>query len=341
MLALRQAAVSFVFLALLVACGGRPADVASRSDARSTPAAETAVNPDQSSTGAQTGSTTELFACSDRLSGGGSSQAAHLTQVRVGHHDGFDRMTFQFDGKSGLPRYALVPQSSAAFVRDPSGQALSLEGAAGLRVIFQGATGVDLGAAPPRPTYTGSQDVKAGLTFVRELAQVGDFERVLSWGAGLSAPACLRLTELANPARLAIDVRSAPPVTAAEIRAVAQRVFPGEYPTGCNPQDRAACPITDRLAARLGELSVPQADRPGPPILFCRCQNPASRAMDIEATTTPAGGTAHVTLYPDVSPIRLDLLMVRQGGRVLVDDTQCTGRGPSTSIYEQLVACSV
>ena len=121
---------------------------------------------------------------------------------------------------------------------------------------------------------------------------------------------------------------------------MAQRIFAGEYPSGCNPQDRAACPVTDRLAARLGELSAPRPDRPGPPSLFCRCQNASSRAMNVDATTTPTGGVAHVTLYPDQSPIRVDLIVLRQSESLLRDDTQCTGGGPSTSIYAQeLVAC--
>lgn len=52
---------------------------------------------------------------------------------------------------------------------------------------------------------------------LREAAQTGDFERVLSWAVGLSSPGCLRLTAVANPARLAIDVRAAPP-TAGGVR---------------------------------------------------------------------------------------------------------------------------
>ena len=330
MLTLRQAAMSFVFLALLVGCGGRPADTVSRSGTGSATAGQAAATAGHSSGNAQNGSSDGAFPCSDRLSGGGGTEAATLTQVRVAPHDGYDRITFEFADRAGLPRYTLVPQSSAAVVQDPSGRPLTMQGVAGLRVVFQGA-----GAHTP-----GSQDIKAGLTFVRELAQLGDFERVLTWGVGLSGPACVRVTELSNPARLAVDLRSAPPATAAEIRAVAQRIFAGEYPSGCNPQDRAACPVTDRLAARLGELSAPRPDRPGPPSLFCRCQNAASRAMNVDATTTPTGGVARVILYPDQSPIRLDLIVVRQSGSLLVDDTQCTGGGPSTSIYAQeLVAC--
>jgi hypothetical protein len=254
--------------------------------------------------------------------------------VRVAHHPGFDRITFQFEGTSGVPQYKLVPQQSAGFMQDPSGRPLHLDGSAGLGIVFPGTSGMDLSVTPIRRTYNGSLDIKAGLLFVRELAQSGDFERVMSWGVGLSASPCLRVTELSNPARLAIDVRSAPSASsAAEIKAVAQRIFAGAYPMGCSPRDRSVCPVTDRLVARFTELSKPQPDQPGPPNLFCRCQNAASRSMTIDTETTPTGGIAHVTLYPDAFPIKIDLIVVSQGGKLLVDETQCTGRGPSTSIY--------
>jgi hypothetical protein len=52
------------------------------------------------------------------------------------------------------------------------------------------------------------------------------------------------------------------------------------------------------------------------------------------AETSITGGVAHVTL----GSIRVDLVMVDEGGNLLVDDTQCTGRGAATSIYASPVA---
>ena len=37
---------------------------------------------------------------------------------------------------------------------------------------------------------------------------VGDFEAVLSWGAGLTRESCLRTLELSNPSRLVVDVQT-------------------------------------------------------------------------------------------------------------------------------------
>ena len=84
----------------------------------------------------------------------------------------------------------------------------------------------------------------------------------------------------------------------------------------------------------------PNASGPGPLNPFCRCQNPASRSMNVVGEVTATGGVAHVTLYPDVHPLRIDLVMVVQDRRLLVDDMQCTGKDASSSVYApQLVGC--
>ena len=84
-----------------------------------------------------------------------------------------------------------------------------LDGVAGVRIVFRGSSGWDNTVASAPRTYTGSLDMKANRPILKEAAELGDFERVLVWGAGLSSSPCLRLTELSNPSRLAIDVRSA------------------------------------------------------------------------------------------------------------------------------------
>jgi hypothetical protein len=207
---LKHAALILVVPVLLVACGGaRSAGTAQRPAPASTaqsgsPATATgASSPTQGAIPAN-----GAFACTDQRSGGTSG--AQLTGVRVAQHPGFDRVTFQFDARSGVPTYKVQPQASAEFVQDASGLRLRLEGAAGLRIVFQGSSGIDLSSTPVKQTYSGSRDIKAGLPMVRELAQTGDFERVLSWGVGLSSAPCMRVTELSNPARLVIDMRAAP-----------------------------------------------------------------------------------------------------------------------------------
>jgi hypothetical protein len=129
-------------------------------------------------------------------------------------------------------------------------------------------------------------------------------------------------------------------VTTADLDALARRVFPGAHPAGCGPID--SCPVTDRLRARVAELGRPGPNEPGPVVQFCRCQNGAE-GMRVTSEVTGPGGIAHVVLvYGAGTNVALDLIVVQSpGGQLLLDDTRCTGRGPSTSIYAPtLAACS-
>jgi hypothetical protein len=129
--------------------------------------------------------------------------------------------------------------------------------------------------------------------------------------------------------------------TPAEIERIAHQIFPGPHPVGCNWHDRANCPVTDRLAARLDELTAPRAEGPGPSPPLCRCQN-GPNSISVRTEVTASGGIAHVTLdYGAVLSSNIDLIIVVSSGRLLVDDTQCTGGGSSTSVYAaQLTDCS-
>src|SRR5439155_1729549 len=72
--------------------------------------------------------TPQPFICSDR-SGGTTGLPGQLTGIRVAHHaeaPGFDRMVFDFSG--GIPSYDLTRQESPTFVKDASGQSVTLDG---------------------------------------------------------------------------------------------------------------------------------------------------------------------------------------------------------------------
>ena len=57
-------------------------------------------------------------------------------------------------------------------------------------------------------SYAGPRDITPSLPVVQEVEQLGDFEAVLSWGAGLSQASCIRTLELSTPTRLVIDVQT-------------------------------------------------------------------------------------------------------------------------------------
>ena len=145
------------------------------------------------------------FSCQDRGGGSDTGPAMLLTDVRVAHQvAGYDRLVFQFAPPPGaaahLPAYTVSRQASTKFVKDPSGMEVAMRGSSGLRIVFHGASGAD--------SYTKSRDITPGLPVVQEVEQIGDFEAVLSWGAGLSRASCIRTLELSNPTRLVIDVQT-------------------------------------------------------------------------------------------------------------------------------------
>ncbi|MDQ6709536.1 MAG: hypothetical protein M3Z11_03160 [Candidatus Dormibacteraeota bacterium] len=140
------------------------------------------------------------FTCADHSGGSPTGTSpGQLTDIRIAHQPGYDRIVFQF-AAGPVPTYTLTRQASAHFVKDASGQPVTLQGSAGLKLVFHGGKAY--------PTYTKSTDIKPGLPVVQEAAQLGDFESVLSWGIGLSQPACMRASELSGPTRLVIDVQT-------------------------------------------------------------------------------------------------------------------------------------
>src|SRR3984893_16830788 len=60
------------------------------------------------------------FTCTDK-SGGAASAAGTVSDVRVAHHNGYDRLVFGFATASAMPQYQLNRQATAHFVRDARG----------------------------------------------------------------------------------------------------------------------------------------------------------------------------------------------------------------------------
>ena len=173
-------------------------------DVATTASPSTTAAPTPLPTLSPSGTDLGAFSCLDTSGGADSGLAMQLTAVRVAHQTGFDRIVFEFAPQAGgtahIPAYTVSRQASAQFVKDPSGMPVTMRGSAGLRIVFHGASGAT--------SYTGSRDLTPNLPVVQEVEQLGDFEAVLSWGAGMSRASCLRTLELANPTRLVIDVQT-------------------------------------------------------------------------------------------------------------------------------------
>jgi hypothetical protein len=180
------------------------------------------------------------FTCTD-WSGGVAGTAATVSSVRIAHHDGYDRLVIGFATSNTMPQYQLTQQATSTFVRDASGQPVTLAGSAGIRAILRNA---DITSGAPT-------DLKPGLPAIREVAQIGNFERVVSYGVGLATPACFRVLELSGPTRLVIDVQTpadAPAATAAPSTAAASTAA---------PSTAASQPATSSDLAATGHPSQP------------------------------------------------------------------------------------
>ena len=174
------------------------------------------------------------FTCQDR-SGGTTGVTGTITAIRVAHHDGYDRMVIGFATSSAVPPYELHRQATASFTRDPSGLPARLDGSAGIRAVLRGS---DIAAGV-------RSDLKPGLPEIREVANIGNFERVVSYGIGLQDQACFRAFELSAPSRLVIDVPTSPAPAASSIAPA-----PSTLPATGQPA-RAGEPAAIPLAATL------------------------------------------------------------------------------------------
>jgi len=184
------------------------------------------------------------FTCTDK-SGGVAGVAATVYDIRIAHHDGYDRLVIGFPTANTMPEYQLTRQATSTFLRDASGQPVTLDGSAGIRAVLRNAD-----IAPGAPT-----DLKPELPAIREVAQIGNFERVVSYGVGLATPACFRVLELSGPTRLVIDVETpadAPAATttpsAAPSQAPSQAPSPSDLASTGHPSPSAQ-PATFPIAA--------------------------------------------------------------------------------------------
>lgn len=149
-----------------------------------------------------------VLAAAPALAAGSSSTATQtndqavvlplLVAVRSAHHPGFDRITFEFRGPRPSHRIGYVSQ----LVQDGSGKPVNLAGGAAINVVFQGANAHDsAGHATVSPLH-----FRPGLPSLKEVALIGDFEGVVTYGLGVDHEVSFKVLELSNPSRIAIDI---------------------------------------------------------------------------------------------------------------------------------------
>jgi hypothetical protein len=121
-----------------------------------------------------------------------------LVDVRAGGHTGYDRVVFEFRGPVPEHRIGYVDQ----LVQDGSGNPVSVAGAADLEVVFEGANAHNEDGSPT----ISPRRFSPGLTAVKEVAQVGDFEAMVTYGIGVDQRRPIEVSTLSSPSRLVIDV---------------------------------------------------------------------------------------------------------------------------------------
>lgn len=181
----------------------QPAGPTAAPSAATSPSPEASPVPTPSPT--ESSSPLPAFACAS-VSAGDATSRADVTGVRVGTasgYDRYDRFVIEFDGP--VPAFTVSSQDSSAFMQDATGAMLQLQGSSGVKVVVRGASGTDLSG---KQTFAGPTDLKPGGPVLKEARQTGDFERVFSWGLGLSQPACLRVLTLTGPDRLVVDIEA-------------------------------------------------------------------------------------------------------------------------------------
>ena len=140
------------------------------------------------------------FACVPSVTVAKTIDRAQITDVRVGTHDGYDRVTFQFSG--GMPQ-TLVEGVLPPFYADPSGQSIDINGTAFLKVTLNGGTRFTTSGGM---SYAGGINFQPGFPRLVQLREGGDFEAVASWYIGLTGGSCYRVLALTSPSRLVIDL---------------------------------------------------------------------------------------------------------------------------------------
>jgi hypothetical protein len=137
--------------------------------------------------------------------GAATTRAAVLTGIRTIGTEGMDRLVLEFDQPVAGYRVDYVP----SVYKDPSGEAVDLEGQAVLQVIVQNATtdnSYQAGGEIPASRYAGPLAVRPALPVLVDIQRIGDFESVLGFGLGLTSKVKFSVSRVEDPFRIVIDL---------------------------------------------------------------------------------------------------------------------------------------
>lgn len=127
--------------------------------------------------------------------------AQEITDVRIGAHEGFDRVVLDVTGdEPGLGWYARFTEDA---IEDPSDLPLNVDGDAFLEIAV---TGIDW-TSDSTERYDGSAVSGQGTTVITQVKFGGLFEGQQQVVIGLRSQTAYRVFALSDPARIVIDVQ--------------------------------------------------------------------------------------------------------------------------------------
>jgi hypothetical protein len=127
---------------------------------------------------------------------------ANLTATRIGQHDGYDRVVFEFE--QGIPEVS-IERAEPPFTEDASGAPLDVDGSSFLRITMRGGTAQTEDGSS---SYNGASAYDPEFDTLTALVRGGDFEAQSTWYVGMTNEACVRVGVLAEEGapRLVIDL---------------------------------------------------------------------------------------------------------------------------------------
>jgi len=196
-------------LVVAVAAAGGLAGCGDDKTGTTTAATGSPAPTDPASTTASTAAPCTFSGAMEPAKGGGDAPTRLLTDVRVGSHGCYDRVTFEFrpqQGEADGPVGWKAAYEAGPITEDGSGRPVKMKGAAFL-VVTMSATGADLSQESAPATYTGPMSIEsADTTRIQQVRRTGDFEAVLTWVIGLDKQRPFQVRTESGPMRVVVDI---------------------------------------------------------------------------------------------------------------------------------------
>lgn len=168
-----------------------------------TTAAPTTSQGETTTTAGTTTTTTTGFA-GDTAPKSGAGASGLLTGVRIGDHEGYTRIVFDFQ-EPAFPTwdFSYVPGAIQGMVEPEGGW---VAGSAFLVARFQPSGTADLSGDEAVMTYDGPRRIDVGQGSVVQLLIIEDFEANLWWAIGLTGEKPFSVGTMTGPPRIYVDI---------------------------------------------------------------------------------------------------------------------------------------